>query len=181
MFRSATPGSCIHDAAGGVCRGCITDDRSVDARGAVVLLTQASQALPTKACMAALIAGTLIRDAQSASAFGTIKAPCIRSPGKRLLRARRCGRLALVDENGRVLAHEGDHVSLGGGEIAALGWLVSGRWSSGLEADPSRQSVWCERGPVKTRRDPGGSSRPTPSSSGSARHYRDARGGCADR
>jgi hypothetical protein len=98
--------------------------------GEVVLRTQAPQALPTKACMAGLIAGTLIRDAQSGvglrddqSAVHSVVWPygySARDDG---------GRLALIDETGRVLAHEGDHVSIGGGEIdgswlACVGTLV---------------------------------------------------------
>jgi hypothetical protein len=96
--------------------------------GAVALRTQAPQALPTKACMAALIVGTLVRDAESGVGLRDDQGVVHQVVWPSGYSARDDGgRLVLTDENGGVIAHEGDRVSIGGGEIDGKGtWLACG-------------------------------------------------------
>lgn len=95
----------------------------------IALRTQAPQAGATPAaCPAALIEGALVRDAQSGvglrDAQGRIRVLIwpngysARDDG---------GRLAVLDGSGNLVAHEGDRISIGGGEIDARGtWLACG-------------------------------------------------------
>ncbi len=78
--------------------------------------------------MAALIEGTLVRDARSGVA--------LRDPQRQVRQViwphgyhvrNEGGRLVVLDAADRVVAGEGDRVSIGGGEIDAAGtWLACG-------------------------------------------------------
>lgn len=97
--------------------------------GVVALLTQEPQPAGTaQACMAALIEGTLVRQAQSGVGLrdpqGLVRQ--VIWPNGYLARDD-AGRLVVLDASGSVVAHEGDRVSIGGGEIDAQGtWLACG-------------------------------------------------------
>lgn len=82
--------------------------------------------LTPAACMAALTQGTVVRDARSGlglrDATGHVQQVIWpigyagRDDG---------GRVALIDGSGRIVAHEGDRVSIGGGEFGADdAWLA---------------------------------------------------------
>jgi hypothetical protein len=97
--------------------------------GAVALRTQEPQPAGTAAaCMAALITGTLVRDAHSGVGVRDDQGLPRQVVWPNGYSARDdAGRLALIDPIGRVSAHEGDHVSIGGGEIDGQGtWLACG-------------------------------------------------------
>ncbi len=97
--------------------------------GVIALRTQAPEPGETPAgCPAALIEGVLVRDAQSGvglrDAQGLVRGVIwpngysARDDG---------GRLAVLDGSGNLVAHEGDRVSIGGGEIDTIGtWLGCG-------------------------------------------------------
>jgi len=97
--------------------------------GVIALRTQAPQPGETPAaCPAALIEGVLVRDAQSSvglrDAQGLIRQ--VIWPNGYFARDDG-GRLSVRDGSGNVVAHEGDRVSIGGGEIDANGtWLGCG-------------------------------------------------------
>ena len=97
--------------------------------GTIALRTQTPEPPGTlQACMAALTSGTLVRDATSGVALrdpdGSVRQVVwpygytARDDG---------GRLVVLDASGAVVAHEGDRVSIGGGEIDSRGtWLGCG-------------------------------------------------------
>ena len=97
--------------------------------GAIALRTQEPQPAGTAiACPAALIEGTLVRDDQSGVALRDPQGQVRQVIWPNGYSAREDdGRLAVVDASGMVLAHEGDRVMIGGGEIDADGtWLGCG-------------------------------------------------------
>jgi hypothetical protein len=97
--------------------------------GAVALRTQEPQPGATEvACMAALISGTLVRDPQSGVGLRDDHGVARQVIWPNGYSARdEAGRFALIDESGRIVAHEGDRVSIGGGEIDDKGtWLACG-------------------------------------------------------
>jgi len=94
----------------------------------VVLRTQEPQSAGTaQICMQALTEGTIVRDERSGLALrgaqggvGEVIWPngySARDDG---------GRPVLLDASGNVVAHEGDHVSIGGGIDAEGAWLACG-------------------------------------------------------
>ncbi len=95
--------------------------------GAVALRTQEPQPAGTAAaCMAALITGALVRDAQTGLRLRDDQGLAHQVIWPNGYSARDDGgRLALIDQDGKVAAHEGDRVSIGGGEIDGAGtWLA---------------------------------------------------------
>jgi hypothetical protein len=78
--------------------------------------------------MAALITGTLVRNAQSGVGLRDDQGLVRQVVWPNGYSARDLGgRLALIGQDGKVIAHEGDHVSIGGGEIDGQGtWLACG-------------------------------------------------------
>ena len=96
---------------------------------AVALRTQGPEPAGTPAaCMAALISGTLVQDAQSGVGLRDDQGLVRQVVWPNGYSARNDGgRLALIDQNGEVVAHEGDRVSIGGGEIDdKRTWLACG-------------------------------------------------------
>jgi hypothetical protein len=94
--------------------------------GVVALYTRPPET--PESCPAAITEGTLVRHAASGMGYrdplGVVRAVIwphgysAREEG---------GRLAVVDESGNVVAHEGDHVTIGGGEVDEKGtWLGCG-------------------------------------------------------
>jgi hypothetical protein len=78
--------------------------------------------------MAALIEGTLVREEQSGVALRDPQGMVRQVIWPNGYSARDDGgRLVVLDASGNVVAHEGDRVSIGGGEIDAMGtWLGCG-------------------------------------------------------
>ena len=76
--------------------------------------------------MAALISGTLVRDATSGIALRDAQGLVRRVIWRYGFSARDDGgRLVVLDASGSVVAHEGDRVSIGGGETG-----TDGSWSA---------------------------------------------------
>ena len=80
-----------------------------------------------QACMAALIAGTLVADVRWGIALDDPAGFVREVVWPSGYAARDDGRLLLLNEAGRVVAREGDQVTIGGGEIGSDGaWLGCG-------------------------------------------------------
>jgi hypothetical protein len=80
-------------------------------------------------CMTALIDGDLVADATYGIALDDLHAGFVRKViwPYGFVAARDGDRLALLDGAGQIVAHEGDRVQLGGGEISSDGpWLTCG-------------------------------------------------------
>jgi hypothetical protein len=93
--------------------------------GAIALRTQAVET--PEACPAALISGTLVRHAQSGIGIRDSAGQVRQVIWPRGYFARDDGgRLSVVDQSGNVVAHEGDFVGIGGGELADGTWLGCG-------------------------------------------------------
>lgn len=97
--------------------------------GAIALRTQQQQPQPAgtaTACMAALVTGTLVRDGDAGIRLRDEQGQARQVIWPNGFSARHDGgRLAVVDQSGTVVAHEGDRVSIGGGEIDGAGtWLA---------------------------------------------------------
>ena len=94
---------------------------------AIALRTQGSQPAGTAtACMAALLSGTLVRDGVAGLRVRDEQGHSHQVIWPNGYSARDDGgRLAVIDGNGTVVAHEGDRLSMGGGEIDGAGtWLA---------------------------------------------------------
>jgi hypothetical protein len=95
----------------------------------IALRTQAPEAAGTpQACMASLIEGILVRDAQSGIAIRDAQGLVHQVVWPYGYVARDDGgRLVVLGASGAVVAHEGDRVSIGGGETGTDGtWLGCG-------------------------------------------------------
>jgi hypothetical protein len=95
----------------------------------IALRTQAPEPPGTpQACMAALITGTLVRDVPSGVAIRDTQGLVRQVVWPYGYAARDDGgRLVVLDAAGAVVAHEGDRVSIGGGETGTDGtWLGCG-------------------------------------------------------
>jgi hypothetical protein len=95
----------------------------------VALRTQAPEPAGTpQACMASLVEGSLVRDAPSGVAVRDAQGLVHQVVWPFGYSARDDGgRLVVLDASGSVVAHEGDRVSIGGGEIGTDGtWLGCG-------------------------------------------------------
>jgi hypothetical protein len=95
----------------------------------IALRTQEPQPAGTaQACMAALIEGVLVRDVQSGVALQDPQGLVRQVIWPNGYSAREdSGPLIVLDASGNLVAHEGDRVSIGGGEIDAKGtWLGCG-------------------------------------------------------
>ena len=95
--------------------------------GAIALRTQPPQPAGTAtACMAALLSGTLVRDGVAGLRVRDEQGHSHQVIWPNGFSARDDGgRLAVIDQSGTVVAHEGDRVSIGGGEIDGAGtWLA---------------------------------------------------------
>jgi hypothetical protein len=118
--------------SGGVLVGCGEGGPPVSAAIAgsrpitIALRTQTPEPPGTpQACMAALISGTLVRDAASGVALRDPTGLVHQVVWRYGYAARDDGgRLAVLDASGAVVAHEGDRVSIGGGEVG-----TDGTWS----------------------------------------------------
>ena len=98
-------------------------------RATIALRTQAPEPAGTpQACMASLIEGALVRDAPSGVAIRDAQGLVHQVVWPFGYTARDdSGRLVVLDASGSVVAHEGDRVSIGGGEIGTDGtWLGCG-------------------------------------------------------
>ena len=118
---------------GGVLIGCAQGAPSTSGAGAtsttISLRTQAPEPAGTpQACMASLIEGVLVRDPPSGVAIRDPQGLVHQVVWPNGYAAREDGgRLAVLDASGFVVAHEGDRVSIGGGEIGTDGtWLGCG-------------------------------------------------------
>jgi hypothetical protein len=101
--------------------------RSVPAT--IALRTQAPEPAGTpQPCMAALISGTLVRDAPTGIAIRDARGLVHQVVWPFGYAARDDGgRLVVLDASGSVVAHEGDRVSIAGGETGTDGtWLACG-------------------------------------------------------
>jgi hypothetical protein len=78
--------------------------------------------------MAALITGTLVRDSTSGVAIRDAQGLVHQVVWPHGYAARDdAGRLVVIDASGSVVAHEGDRVSIGGGEVDTKGtWSACG-------------------------------------------------------
>ena len=88
-------------------------------------------AAPPQACMEALVTGRLIQVAASGLGLGLVGSPALPVEWPFGWSARvESGRIALLDEKGRVVAREGDQVEMGGGQGALPGlnaiWFTCG-------------------------------------------------------
>ncbi len=95
----------------------------------IVLRTEEPQPAGTaRACPAALIEGMLVRDEESGLALQDAQGLVRQVIWPNGYSARdESARILLLDASGIVVAHEGDRVSIGGGEIDAQGtWLGCG-------------------------------------------------------
>jgi hypothetical protein len=94
--------------------------------GVIALRTQAAET--PAACPAALIEGVLVRDARSGVGLRDTQGLVRDVLWPNGYSARdEGGRLAVIDGSGKLVAHEGDRVSIGGGEIDANGtWVGCG-------------------------------------------------------
>ncbi len=95
----------------------------------IALRTQEPQPAGTgQACMTALIEGTLVREEHSGLALQDAQGLVRQVIWPSGYSARNDGgRFIVLDGSGNVVAHEGDRVSIGGGEIDAKGtWLGCG-------------------------------------------------------
>jgi len=92
--------------------------------GVVVLRTEAPQSLP--ACPEARVEGVLVRHPQSGVGLRNTQGTGrqVIWPGGYSARDD-AGRLAVLDETGKVLAHEGDRVEIGGQDVGGP-WLGCG-------------------------------------------------------
>jgi hypothetical protein len=95
----------------------------------IALRTQTPEPPGTpQACMAALISGTLVRDATSGVAIRDAQGLVHQVVWPYGYAARdNGGRLVVLDASGAVVTHEGDRESIGGGEIDSKGtWSACG-------------------------------------------------------
>lgn len=93
----------------------------------IALRTQARQPAGTATtCMAALLTGTLVRDGATDIRLRDEQGHAHQVVWPNGYTARDDdGRLAVIDQSGSLVAHEGDRVSVGGGEIDGSGtWLA---------------------------------------------------------
>lgn len=115
----------------GACAGPSPSPTSTGAMpaGFVALRTQESPPAGTpEACMAALIEGTLARQAQSGVGLRDPRGFLIQVIWPNGYAARDdAGRLVVLDASGSVVAREGDRVSIGGGYVESEAtWLACG-------------------------------------------------------
>jgi hypothetical protein len=93
--------------------------------GAIALRTQPIET--PEACPAALISGTLVRHPESGIGIRDSAGRVLQVIWPRGYYARDDGgALAVIDQSGDVVAHEGDFVGIGGGELIEGTWLGCG-------------------------------------------------------
>lgn len=106
----------------------ITSPRTEDPASLIAVPTQEPRSAETpEECPGALIEGPLIADSRWGIALDDTAGFVRKVLWPYGYSARRDERVVLLDESGRVVAGEGDLVSIGGGEISGNGpWLACG-------------------------------------------------------